>query len=102
MVAVKKNQPATTQNTNESVREATKLSKSRSAVLNPTHRFLSHDGSLDTFLFAKASTQRKIRPLLHKLASSLCHSVSFLRFAYGAWLSTGRGVARASRIHKNK
>ena len=71
-------------------------------MLNPTRRFLSRDGGLDTFVFAKASTQRKIRPLLYKLASSLRHSVSFLRFAYGAWLSTGRGVARASRIRENK
>ena len=102
MVTVKKRKPATIQNANESVRNAPKLSKSRSAVLNPTRRFLSHGGSPDTFVIAKASTQRKIRPLLHKLASSLRHSVSFLRFTYGAWLSTGRGVARASRIRGNK
>ena len=59
-------------------------------------------GTLDTFVIAKPPRKRKIRPLLHKLASSLRHSVSFLRFTYGAWLSTGRGVARASRIRVNK
>ena len=43
----------------------------------------------------------KARPLLHKLASPLHRSVSFLRFARGAWPSTGRGVVRATRIREN-
>ena len=55
-----------------------------------TSQFLTHGGRPDTF------TQRKTRPLLHKLASSLCRSVLFLRFTCGAWPSTGRGVVRAS------
>ena len=41
------------------------------------------------FVVVKASTQRITK---HKLASSLHRSVSFLRFACGAWPSTGRGV----------
>ena len=36
---------------------------------------------------------------MHKLASLLRHSVSFLQFVCGAWPSTGRGVVRASHIH---
>ena len=61
--------------------------------------FLTHGGSLDTFISAKVSIQRKTRPLLHKLASLLHHSVSFLRFACGACPPTGRGVVGVSRIH---
>ena len=38
-------------------------------------RFLARGSSLDTFVIAKASTQ--IRPLLHRLASSLRRSVPF-------------------------
>ena len=67
-----------------------------------TSQFLAHDSSPDTFLIAKAFTQRKTRPLLHKLASSLRRSVSFLQFACGAWPSTCRGVVRASCIHSAK
>ena len=63
-----------------------------------TSQFLAHDSSPDTFVIAKASTQRKTRPLLHKLASSLRRSVSFLRFTCRAWLSTDRGVVKASCI----
>ena len=47
-------------------------------MLNPTRRFLSRDGGLDTFVFAKASTQRKIRPL-YKLASSSLSVISSVR-----------------------
>ena len=36
MIPVEKNQPATIQNANESIRDALKLSKSRSAGLNPS------------------------------------------------------------------
>ena len=36
MVAAEKKQPVTVQNDNEPVRDAPKLSKSRSAVLNPS------------------------------------------------------------------
>ena len=46
--------------------------------------------------------KRKTRPLLHKLASSLCHSLPFFQFACGAWPSTGRGVDRATRIRSAK
>ena len=42
--------------------------------------------------------KRKTKPLLDKLASSLHRSVSFYRFACGAWPSTGRGVVRALLI----
>ena len=84
MVAVKKNQPATIQNTNEFIRDALKLSTSRSAVLNPSRWFLDRGGTLDTLVIAKPPRKRKIRPF-HKLASSLRHSVSFLCFTYGAW-----------------
>ena len=38
-----------------------------------TSQFLARDGSLDTFIIVKVSTQ-KTRRLLHKLASSLCSS----------------------------
>ena len=50
MIAVEKNQPATIQNANESIRDAPKLSKSE---------FLAHGGSPDTFVIAKASTQKE-------------------------------------------
>ena len=93
MVAVEQNQPATIQN-------APKLSKLRSVVLNPFVQQASF--SSITFVIAKAFTQRKTRPLLHKLASSLHCLVSSLRFACGAWPSTGRGVVRASRIRSVK
>ena len=36
MVAVEKNQPASIQNANETIRDALKLLKSRSAMLNPS------------------------------------------------------------------
>ena len=63
-----------------------------------TGQFLAHDSSSYTFVIAKVSTQRRTRPFLHKLASSLCRSVLFLQFACGAWPSTDRNVVRASRI----
>ena len=59
MVAVKKNQPATIQNTNKSVRRSEVVERSRSAVLNPTRRFLARGGCLDTFVISKASTQKE-------------------------------------------
>jgi len=58
MVAVKKRKPATIQNTNESVRSS-EVVEVKSAVLNPTRRFLARGGSLDTFVIAKASTQKE-------------------------------------------
>ena len=68
-----------------------------------TGQFLAHDSSSYTFVIAKVSTQRKTRPFLHKLASSLnCHSVLFLQFACGAWPSTGKNVVRVSRIRSAK
>ena len=59
-------------------------------MLNSSVQFLAHDGTPDTF------TQRKTRLLLHKLASSLRRSVSFL------WFACGRGVVRVSRIRSAK
>ena len=59
MVAVKKNQPATIQNTNKSVRRSKVVERSRSAVLNPMRRFLTRGGCLDTFVISKASTQKE-------------------------------------------
>lgn len=44
--------------------------------------------------------KRKTRPLLHKFASSLRCSVSFLWFTYGVWRSADRGVVRVSSIEK--
>ena len=63
-----------------------------------TSQFLTHSGS-PAFVIAKAYTQRKTRPLLHKLTY---HSVSFLHFACGAWPPTGKGVVRVSCIHSTK
>ena len=96
MVAVEKNQPATIQIATEP--EVVKAEISSAESFCSTSQFLAYGGSPDTFVIAKVSTQRKTRPLLHKLASSLRCSVSFLRFACGVWPSTGRGVVRASRI----
>ena len=59
MVAVKKNQPATIQNTNKSVRCSEVVERSRSAVLNPTRRCLARGGCVDTFVISKASTQKE-------------------------------------------
>ena len=77
MVTVKKRKPATIQNTNESIRDALKLLKLRSAVLNPMHRFLARCCSLDTFVIMKPPHKRKIGPLLHRLVSLLRRSVFF-------------------------
>ena len=63
--------------------------------------FLAHGGNPDTVILLKVSTQRENRPLLYKLASLLHRSVSFIRFAYGAWTSSGRGVVSMSRIPSN-
>ena len=101
MVAVEKNQPATIQNGNKPIRDAWKLSKSRSAVLNPFVQQASF--SLKAWYFSKLQRplhKRKTRLLLHELASLLHHSVWFIRFACGAWPSTG--VVRASCIHSVK
>ena len=97
MVAVKKNQPATIQNTNKSVRRSEVVERSRSAVLNPTRRFLARGGCLDTFVISKASTQKEDQAVV----AQACFFIQ-CRFAYGAWPSTGRGVARESRIRENK
>ena len=61
MVAVKKRKPATIQNTNESVRrsEVVEAEISSAESLNPMRRFLARGGSLDTFVIAKASTQKE-------------------------------------------
>ena len=67
-----------------------------------TSQFLAHDGSPNTFVNAKVSTQRKTILFLHKLTFLLCRSVSFLGFACGTWPSTGRGVVRALHIHSMK
>ena len=101
MVTVKKRKPATIQNTNKSVRDAMKLLKSRSSVLNPMRQFLAHCCSLDTFVIAKASTQKEDWAVVAQ-ACFFASSFSVLRLAYEAWPSTGRGVAGASCIHKNK
>ena len=101
MVAVKKRKPATIQNTNESVRDAPKLLKSRSAVLNPTRQFLARCCSLDTFVIVKASTQKDDWAVVAQ-ACFFASSFSVLRLTYEAWPSTGGGVARASRIRENK
>ena len=101
MVAVKKRTPATIQNTNESLRDTPKLLKSRSAVLNPMHRFFAHCCSLDTFVIAKASTQKEDWAIVAQ-ACFFASSFSVLRLAYEAWPPTGRGVAIVSGIHENK
>ena len=69
--------------------EVVKVEISSAESLCSTSHFLAHGGSSDTFVIAKASTQkaRKARPLLHKLASLLRRSVSSLQFACGAWPS---------------
>ena len=46
--------------------------------------------------------KRKTRPLLHKFASSLHCSVSFLWFTCGMWQSADRGVVRVSSIRSMK
>ena len=99
MVTVKKRKPATIQNTNESVRDAPKLSKSRSAVLNPMCRFLARCCSLDTFVIAKASTQKENWAVVVQ-ACFFASSFSVLRFTYEVWTSTGRGVVSVSRIRE--
>ena len=75
MVTVKKRKPITIQNTNESVRDALKLSKLRSAVLNPMRWFSPAAAVLIPSLLRKPPHKRKIGPLLHRLVSSLRHSV---------------------------
>ena len=97
---MEKNQLDTTKIANEPARDALKLAKISSAKsFYSTSKFLAHSCSPDIFMIAKASTKRKTRPLLHKLASSLHRSVSF---ACGMWPSAGRGVVRASHIHSTK
>ena len=59
MVAVEKNQPDTVQKANKPIREAQGLSKSKSAVLDPTTQFLAHGGSPDAFIIAKGSTKKE-------------------------------------------
>ena len=95
------------QNTNEPVRDNLKLSSSRSAVLNPSVQqasFLSAPAcSLDTFVIAKASTQRKELAVVAQAYFATSFSViSSVTRAYGAWPSSGRGVVRASRFHSTK
>ena len=77
MVAVKKNQPATIQNTNESVRRFAVVEVEISSAESNAPGFLARGGSLDTFVISKPPHKRKIRPLLHRLASSLRRSVLF-------------------------
>ena len=61
MVAVEQNQPAAIQNANESVKDAPKLSFEISSAESfcSTSQFLTHGGSPDTFVIAKASTQKE-------------------------------------------
>ena len=79
-------------NTNEPVRDTLKLSKSSSAVVNPSVQQASFSSaaicSLDTLVIVKASTQ-KSRPFCTSLLrfAALCRSVSFL------WYTCIWGVA---------
>ena len=58
MVAVKKRKAATIQNTNESVRRSEVVEAEISSV-ESNAPFLARGGSLDTFVIAKASTQKE-------------------------------------------
>ena len=87
--------------TNKPIRDAPKLSKPRSAVLDLALCSKSQSTVavliLYTFIIVKVSTQKKTRPLLDKL-----RLVSFLWLSYGVLSPTGRGVVRASHIHSAK
>ena len=116
MVAAKSTKPATIytctnyQRTRKrDVRDAPKLSSSRSAVLNPSVLQASFSPALacsfDTFVIAKAFTQ-KSRLLLHKLGS-LRHSVSFLQYMciWGMaiiWWGCGQSITLLFRENKNR
>ena len=84
MVAVVQNWPATIQN-DESVRDALKLSKSRSTVLNPSvqqTQFLAQHGSFDTYVYSCEGLHTKedqtvfaqacLFALLFSVVSSVC------------------------------
>ena len=94
-----KNQPATIQIANKPTRDTPKLSKSKSAVLNPAIQQASFSPMAAGLILTH---KRKTRPLLHKLASLFCCSVLFLWFPCGAWPSTRRGVAIAPHIFSMK
>ena len=59
MTAIEHNQSATIHNDSEAITDAPKLSKLRSAVLNPKSQFFFNGSSSDTFIIAEASTQKK-------------------------------------------
>jgi len=99
MVAVKKNQPATIQNTNKSVRRSAVVEVEISNAESNTP--VSH-------LWRQSWYLRNCESLYTKGRSGRCCTGLLLQFvvqchfAYGAWPSTGRGVARESHIRENK
>ena len=87
MVAVKKNQPATIQNT---MRRSEVVEWSRSAVLNPMRRFLARGGCLDNFVISKASTLKEDQAVVAQACffGSLFSAVSHMRRGHqlvGVW-----------------
>ena len=100
-----KNQPATIQIANKPIRDTPKLSKSKSAVLNPAIQQASFSPVMAVLILLylrRPPHKRKTRLLLHKLASLFCCSVLFHWFPCGAWPSTRRGVAIAPHIFSMK
>ena len=91
MVAVKKRKPATIQNTNESVR---RCSAESNAPVSRSWRQSWYLRNCES-LYTEGRLGRCCTGLLLRF-------VVQCRFAYEAWPSTGRGVARASRIRENK
>ena len=97
---------AATQNANEPVRNAPKLSNSDQQCESfcSASQFLAHSASVDSFVFAKASaTQKEDRQLLHSLLMHFIVKCPCVFFVFGgAWPSTGRDVVRLSHIHSVK
>ena len=91
------------QNANKAVRDAPKLLKARSAVLNLYVQQAGFSSMATDLIFLwRPPHKRKTRWLSCKPPSSLCRSMSFLWFACKTWPSTDRGAIRTSHICSTK